>query len=370
MRKEKYISVQQRKAGTAYVVKIPYYIDGERKVYEKAFSVAKYGESAKALAVYHRNEKIAEFQSGNVPQTVPTVRQLYDRSHVLFPCRATTKKRHDYYFRHGIQKYSNYPIDQIKASDVQISLNEYAENHTHALTSKLLALWRQIFKAAQLDGIRVTDKTIGVTVPKDLAPPKKRSATISDEDFWRFMESLSNYHCYDEDGTKVSETYWNVLLVMYYTGMRPAEVFALRKQSCDLVKGLIYVTNSIGVNSHGERCLMPVKTANAVRSVPIHPDLLPYLTEAYNQASDFLFLVHGEFISIDHFSNTIHLVSKKCGIEFRSYMLRHKFATDLQKTQPPRTVQDLLGHASFDMSLEYARSTEDERKEAILNRFS
>lgn len=370
MKKEKYISVQDRKTGAAYVVKIPYYDGQTRKVYEKAFSVAKYGESAKALAVYHRNEKIAEFQAGNVPQTVPTVRQLYDRCHVLFPCRASTRKRHNYYFRHGIEKYSNFPIDQIKASDIQISLNEYAQNHTHALTSKLLALWREIFKAAQLDGIRVTDKTIGVTVPKDNTPPQKRTATITDADFWRFMECLTNYHAYDADGAEISNTFWHILLVMYYTGLRPAEAFALRKASCDLDNGLIYVTNSIGVNSSGQRCLMPVKTQNAVRSVPIHPALLPYIKDRYKTAEDFLYLVHGEFVSIDHFSNTIHLVSKKCGIEFRSYMLRHKFATDLQKTQAPRTVQDLLGHASFGMSVEYARSTEDERKEAINNRFS
>ena len=370
MKKEKYISIQERKTGTAYVVKIPYYSNGERRTYERAFSVAKYGESAKAIAIYHRNEKIAEFQAGNVPQAMPTVKQLYARCNALFPCRASTQRRHDYYFRHGIKAYENYPIDQIKASDVQISLNQYAETHTHDLTSKLLALWRQIFKAAQLDGIRVTDKTIGVTVPKDTAPPQKRTMTISDDDFWKFMQCLADYHCYDDDGAKVSLTYWRILLVMYYTGIRPAEAFALRKASCDLDKGVISINSAVGVNSSGERCIMPTKTQNSIRTVPIHPELLPYLKDAMNDADDYLFLVHGQFISIDHFSNTIHLVSKKCGIEFRSYMLRHKFATDLQRTQAPRTVQDLLGHANFEMSVGYARSTEDERKEAILNRFS
>ena len=80
--------------------------------------------------------------------------------------------------------------------------------------------------------------------------------------------------------------------------------------------------------------------------------------------------IKGDLISTDYFSNFIRMISKKSGIEFRSYMLRHKFATDLQKTETPRTVQDLLGHASFQMSVEYARSTEEERQEAVKNRLS
>lgn len=365
MKKEKYISRKTRKTTTSWVVKIPYYLGNERRTYERAFSEADFGDHARQMAIYHRNEKVAEFQRGNTPQTAPTVRECFARSLALFPRRPKTQKQHEYFLRQ-IGEIADTPIDMIRASDVQMSLNKYAENHTHDMTAKLLSVWRLIFKAAALDEIKVTDKTIGVTVPKDRHPVQKRKMTITPEEFVAFCEALLNYNAWDEAGSQTSRTIWEVLQVMYYTGIRPAEAFALTDRDIDLEKGLISINKAVGGSSSGKPEIVPPKTANAIRSVPIPAPLAAILPKRRG----FLFLIKGELISTDYFSNYIHLVSKKSGIEFRAYMLRHLFATDLQKTQPPRTVQDLLGHASFQMSVEYARSTEEERKEAVESRFS
>lgn len=365
MKKEKYISKRIRKTTTSWVVKIPYYIGTERRTYERAFSEADFGDHARSMAIYHRNEKVAEFQRGNTPQTAPTVRECFERSLALFPRRPKTQKQHEYFLRQ-IGEIADTPIDMIRASDVQMSLNKYAETHTHDMTAKLLSVWRLIFKAAALDEIKVTDKTIGVTVPKDRHPVQKRKMTITPEEFAAFCEALLSYNAWDEVGAQTSRTIWEVLQVMYYTGIRPAEAFALTDADVDLEKGLISINKAVGGSSSGKPEIVPPKTANAIRSVPIPAPLAAILPKRRG----FLFLIRGELISTDYFSNYIHLVSKKSGIEFRAYMLRHLFATDLQKTQPPRTVQDLLGHASFQMSVEYARSTEEERKEAVESRFS
>lgn len=368
MKKEKYVSEKKRKTTTSWVVKIPYYIGSERRTYERAFSEADFGDHARAMAIYHRNEKLAEFQAGNVPQTAPTVRECFDRAQILFPRRPKTQRQHDYFLRLGIGDLADVPIDQIKASDVQMSLNKYAETHTHDMTAKLLSVWRLVFKAAALDEIRVTDKTIGVTVPKDKRPVTKRKMEITRQEFDLFCEALLSYHEWDEEGAEISRTIWEVLQVMYHTGMRPAEVFALTDRDVDLEKRFISVNKAVGGSSSGGQEIVPPKTPNAVRMVPISEPLALVLKQIKRQG--FLFLIHGDLISVDYFANYIRTVSKKCGIEFRSYMLRHKFATDLQKTETPRTVQDLLGHASFQMSVEYARSTEEERQEAVQNRLS
>lgn len=365
MKKEKYISKRIRKTTTSWVVKIPYYLGTERRTYERAFSEADFGDHARSMAIYHRNEKVAEFQRGNTPQTAPTVRECFERSLVLFPRRPKTQKQHEYFLRQ-IGEIADTPIDMIRASDVQMSLNRYAETHTHDMTAKLLSVWRLVFKAAALDEIKVTDKTIGVTVPKDRHPVQKRKMTITPEEFAAFCDALLSYNEWDAVGAQTSRTIWEVLQVMYYTGIRPAEAFALTDADVDLEKGLISINKAVGGSSSGKPEIVPPKTANAIRSVPIPEPLAAILPKRRG----FLFLIRGELISTDYFSNYIHLVSKKSGIEFRAYMLRHLFATDLQKTQPPRTVQDLLGHASFQMSVEYARSTEEERKEAVESRFS
>ena len=50
-------------------------------------------------------------------------------------------------------------------------------------------------------------------------------------------------------------------------------------------------------------------------------------------------------------------------------MLRHRMATDLiQSNTSARTVQDILGHATYKQSVGYARSSDEDRKTAIDNR--
>ena len=55
--------------------------------------------------------------------------------------------------------------------------------------------------------------------------------------------------------------------------------------------------------------------------------------------------------------------------KFNMYMLRHWMATDLiHSNTSARTVQDILGHASYKQSVGYARSSDEDRKTAIDNR--
>ncbi|MEG0563849.1 tyrosine-type recombinase/integrase, partial [Anaerorhabdus sp.] len=60
---------------------------------------------------------------------------------------------------------------------------------------------------------------------------------------------------------------------------------------------------------------------------------------------------------------------KSEGLEFHMYQLRHLFGTDLVTSKvDSRTIQELMGHASYAMSVSYARSDEKRKKEALNNR--
>ena len=51
------------------------------------------------------------------------------------------------------------------------------------------------------------------------------------------------------------------------------------------------------------------------------------------------------------------------------YMLRHRIATNLiQSNTSARTVQYILGHATYKQSVGYARSSDEDRKTAIDSR--
>ena len=51
------------------------------------------------------------------------------------------------------------------------------------------------------------------------------------------------------------------------------------------------------------------------------------------------------------------------------YQLRHQFSTDLITNNVDiRTVMELMGHNNTDMTIDYARSSDDLKKEALENR--
>lgn len=161
-----------------------------------------------------------------------------------------------------------------------------------------------------------------------------------------------------------------MLIIMYYCGFRPSEVLALSKSDIDLDRKEISISKAVGCNYTEKRVIIPAKTAQSVRKTPIPDALLPQLSAIIEQTeTDYLFLdQQGRFLDIDEVSDYIHRVSKSCGIPFNAYMLRHLYATDLVKTTDARTAQDLLGHASFSMTLDYARSSKDDREQAVKDR--
>ena len=79
--------------------------------------------------------------------------------------------------------------------------------------------------------------------------------------------------------------------------------------------------------------------------------------------------IDGKPISVYKLRYLIQITAKKARIPFYSYRLRHLLATDLlnEKTNP-RIVQDIMRHASLAMTLYYARSSDDDRREAIKDR--
>lgn len=125
---------------------------------------------------------------------------------------------------------------------------------------------------------------------------------------------------------------------------------------------------AVGSSITEELSIIPTKTRQSVRVVPIHPELRPILDQLLKEqhTSPLLKSISGGLLNMAYLSKMILATSKKAGIDFNAYMLRHGMATDLiNQGESPRTVQDILGHANFSMSVEYARSSEEDREKAI-----
>ena len=370
MKKEKYITEIQNKDGTtSFRVAIKYYdLSGKRLTAVTTINSIDYPTMSDALlsACIERDKMLLDSHNRRLYAVYPTIEYLYEKVQTLFPGSLKTQRNHAHFYKYGIKLYETMTIDKVTAATVQESINKYAETHTTNQTSHLLSVWRMIFKSALLSGFEVTDKTQLVTIPKSKIVSKVKPVTISDHDLDLFCDALLNYHIYDEKGRYTTKSIWYLIQVLYYTGLRPAEAMALTRE--DIQNGRIVINKAVGSDLNKCGVIIPTKTKQSARSVPVALRLLPVLQDLKDFTDrDYLFTDYdGKLYEINYVSNLITIVSKSCGIKFNLYMLRHRFASDLVKEQTsPRVVQDLMGHANFSMSLDYARSSEEDRKDAV-----
>lgn len=369
MRKEKYITEKYyHNKLVAFYVRIR--ITGQKQ-FLKAISIDEYESKTDALEAARmiRDKQLADIRMGkHVDGKIPTVGELYKRKFELIPCALKTVERHDSIYNHSVIEYKDKLITDITTADVQESLNKYSETHDHNRTSHLMSIWRQIFQAAVMDGLDISDKTVAAFVPEDIRVVKHRDVDLSDEDLQKFMDTLKTYNQRDDRGIWWSQCIWYMCQIAYYTGMQPAEILALEWK--DIGNDFIDVYKCVG-SDRSKKCQIKVtKNSYRVRKIPI--DELKPLLDEWHKVNHFDYVIcdsDGSLIEIDYLCRYINYVSKKAGVKFNLYRLRHKFSTDMyRKKVNPRVIQDLMGHASEEMSLYYATSTEEEAKKAIKER--
>lgn len=377
MKKEKYIIERKNKRNHYLQVYINFKdISGSKRIYSRNINVAEYVSPKDAMqaAIIIRDNALREINTGTLIKYVPTVGELYRQTKNLFNISVKTWKRHETTFKNSIKKYENREITSIKPIDVQESINESINNYSLEATQRVLSLWRQIYKAAAMNDILVADKTVAVTIPKSKAPAKQqKKVLISDEDFKQFIEYLEETSKYVRDPIgrfrRIRIIY--MLKIMFFTGIRPSECFALTKSDINLITDEITINKAIGSTSAKTRQVISTKTTQSIRTVPISDNLKPLLLKMFDEIKEehLFYDYDGLPFETSFISQFISRTSNRIGIKFNMYMLRHRMATDLiQSNTSARTVQDILGHASYKQSVGYARSSDEDRKTAIDNR--
>lgn len=377
MKKEKYIIERKNKRNHYLQVYINFKdISGNKQIYSRNINVAEYISPKEAMqaAIIIRDNALREINIGTLIKHVLTVGELYHQTKNLFNISVKTWKRHETTYKNSIKKYENREITSIKPIDVQESINDSINSYSLEATQRVLSLWRQIYKAAAMNDILVADKTVAVTIPKSKTPAKKqKKVLISDEDFKQFVEYLEETSKYVRDpiGRFRRTRIIYMLKIMFYTGIRPSECFALTRDDINLITSEITVNKAIGSTTTKTRQVISTKTTQSIRTVPISDNLKPILLKMFDEIKEeHLFYDHdGLPFETSFLSQFISRTSNRIGIKFNMYMLRHRMATDLiQSNTSARTVQDILGHASYKQSVGYARSSDEDRKIAIDNR--
>ena len=360
----KYIRKRKRKKGDVFVVDIPYKDQSKTKHFTKTISTNALITEKQALQIARkiRDDALQKIQDCKLSQSLPTVGFLYEQKWTLMPLSSNTKLKQDAIYRHAIKPYENTRLDKIEIADIQLSLNQFAETHSADQINRLLSIWKSLYKCASILGYECKDCSQLVIVPKSRKVSKKRNQTITVEDFKRILDYLT----ITSQNSHRDNVIYNMLMIMYYTGCRPAEVLALTSE--DIHDTYISINKMVGSSTKQNRQIVPVKTALSERRVPVPVELSPLLCALKKRDTMYLLSDEkGRLYDITRLSDRILDISRNLNIDFHAYMLRHLMSTELIQSDPV-AARDILGHSSFGMTLDYARSTAAQRFNIVSDR--
>jgi integrase len=147
----------------------------------------------------------------------------------------------------------------------------------------------------------------------------------------------------------------DVAALMLETGMRPIEVFRLRREEVSIVKNRLQITRS--------------KTRASIRRVPLSEKATELLKSRIDRFDGVFLFPHNETDGAEPVKvvNVFHRQAiNKLGFKFRLYDCRYTFATRaLESGIDLLTLAALLGHANLKMVSRYAHPSEERKAEAI-----
>ena len=333
---------------------------------DKSFTETKYGSARRAYdeAVRFKNECLANNSKVHKTNQTITIEELFQKSYDILPVREETKRKQYYYFA----KHKFYPkkrLQDITKADIVSCLNEMITDYSDDTIKRIYNIWKRIFKTAIILEYINYDLTLGIIKPKSQKLAKPQRKVITDRSTLNKLEEC----IINSFGPTEARSVVMALELMWHTGLRPAECFALNKE--DIQGGYINVNKELGSSMSGSGELLDAnfnviracKTETSIRKIPISTELQKKL-DMYDVAGDILFPdEHGKYFSV----GTLGVRLKRFGIPFNMYQLRHTVATNLimNTNIDDRTISEILGHKNLNMSIYYARSNDEEKKKAL-----
>lgn len=367
MRKEAHISEFSAKKGDGLQVRVTTTREGKRiAVNGGRFYYKDYRTKTDCMraAIKIREDILRKIDAPPAP-VCPTVKDLFDRSFDYMPVAYLTQKQYEHTLRDHISDLQNKPINEITVGDIQMSVNRYAETHAADAIRNFMLIWKRVYKAALYMQIPVMDVPGMVIVPKSKHIIKKQDRSLDYETFIQAVGYLSSLPHY------LSPISVSVAWILFYTGMRINEALALCVSDIDLDRMTIHVNKAISSTEAERAVIAPPKTEKSIRSIPIADELTPLLERLIANADrDLLFtLPDGSPVPSGKLTTWVNQSCINAGIKFSLYRLRHMFSADMfRQGVNPKVIQSLLGHATDNMSLYYAFTTEEEKADAISKR--
>ena len=158
------------------------------------------------------------------------------------------------------------------------------------------------------------------------------------------------------------EEWRTLILVALRTGMRQGELRALRWQDVDLVAGRIFVRQNI-VRGH-----VGTPKSGKPREIALGEEVRAALKAHRHLRGPLVFCdMAGNVLTKGEMKHPLWRACKRAGLRLIGWhVLRHTFASHLvMRGAPIKAIQELLGHATIQMTMRYAHLSPDIARDAV-----
>ena len=317
-----------------------------------------------------------------------TVDEFFDfwMNHLILDLRSNTKRNYRDRCVHNIQPViGRLKVGEVRAFHCKKVLLDMEEDYSPSTVVQTYIAMGTFFKAAHVNGVIDKHPMDGVKCPtarKSMSDIK----VLSIEEQAKFLEAAKRSRNYDQ------------YVFLLETGLRTGELVGLTWESVDLKNKTIKIDKALEYrHSRGTWEAGPPKTTAGYREIPLTSkaynilarlyDARKYRYEApeldtqlefkdrltgeirYLDMKDLVFVNRkGMPIKNSSYDTHIYKLCDEAGIKHISmHVLRHTYATHaIERGIQPKTLQQLLGHASLQVTMDtYVHVTEDTKNQAI-----
>ncbi len=163
---------------------------------------------------------------------------------------------------------------------------------------------------------------------------------------------------------RAAATEWKAFVVTALkTGLRVGELLALKWEDLDLVAGRLLVRRTLWHDQEG------TPKGGRTREVPLSNEAIATLKAHRHLKGDYVFCeTNGKRLTHSRVKAVVPSTCKKAGLAKRltTHDLRHTFASHLvMRGVALKAVQELLGHATMEMTMRYAHLSPEVKREAV-----
>ena len=166
------------------------------------------------------------------------------------------------------------------------------------------------------------------------------------------------------------------VLLTLYTGLRIGEVCGLKWKDIDFENRCLYVRRTIqrvkcnDGNKKSKLIESTPKSKSSIRKVPIPAFIIELLKGFYTNDEDFILSRSTKLYDPRLLESSFSRLIKKVGIKkIKYHALRHTFATrSIEAGVDIKTLSELLGHSSVDITLKTYVHTSDELKKKSIDK--